>query len=130
MCTNSSILARVFPNRFFLAEFPCLLPSNVLRFAWSSQRNRCGNNYGWSIFEGSRCQNNVDNKVPCSEWRDPEARAPFKFPYFEYCHPGYRSTDAVNTGDNDLCGDRQITGHAVIGARFCQRSLSGVFWLQ
>lgn len=72
----------------------------------------------------------MDNKVPCSEWRDPEDRAPFTFPYFEYCHPGYRSTDAVNTGDNDLCGDRQITGKAVIGERFCERLSSEVFRLQ
>lgn len=78
---------------------------------------RCGNNYGWSRFEGTRCQEAVQgNKLnPMCEHID---RSEFEFPYFEYCHPDYHSDKASErefTGNNDFCGDRLITGHAVIG---------------
>ncbi|CAM9121681.1 unnamed protein product, partial [Hapterophycus canaliculatus] len=51
----------------------------------------CGKNYGWSRFEGSRCQEAVeDNEFnpPC----DGISRSGFEFPWFEYCHPDYDSS--------------------------------------
>ncbi|CAM9509059.1 unnamed protein product [Ectocarpus sp. 4 AP-2014] len=75
----------------------------------------CGNNYGWSRFEGSRCQEAVeDNEFnpPC----DGVSRSGFTFPLYEYCHPDYdSSTDGVLTGGTDICGDRVQLGNAVIG---------------
>ncbi|CAM9715370.1 unnamed protein product, partial [Ectocarpus fasciculatus] len=75
----------------------------------------CGNNYGWSRFEGSRCQEAVeDNEFnpACSGI----SRSGFTFPIFEYCHPDYQSTgDDEFTGGNDICGDRLLLGNAVIG---------------
>ncbi|CAN0530076.1 unnamed protein product, partial [Ectocarpus sp. 12 AP-2014] len=71
---------------------------------------QCGNNYGWSRFEGSRCQEAVqDNEFnpPCG-FVD---RSGFTFPLFEYCHPGYDSTDANEqefTGGADVCGNRVV----------------------
>lgn len=75
---------------------------------------RCGKNYGWSRFEGSRCQEaQEDRDGPCLD----ASRSGFTFPYFEYCHPDYYSDEDEYefTGDEDICGDRLITGHAVIG---------------
>eukprot|EP00904_Undaria_pinnatifida_P003872 jgi/Undpi1/13486/HiC_scaffold_8.g03145.m1 len=74
----------------------------------------CGKNYGWSRFEGSRCQEaQEDRDGPCLD----ASRSGFTFPYFEYCHPDYYSDEDEYefTGDEDICGDRLITGHAVIG---------------
>ncbi|CBJ28224.1 glucose sorbosone dehydrogenase [Ectocarpus siliculosus] len=70
----------------------------------------CGNNYGWSRFEGSRCQEAVqDNEFnpPC----DGISRSGFTFPLFEYCHPDFDSTDADEqkfTGGADTCGNRFV----------------------
>lgn len=79
---------------------------------------RCGKNYGWSRFEGSRCQEaQEDRDGTCAG----ASRSGFTFPYFEYCHPDYDSTtgdEADFVGNSDPCGTRQLTGHAVIGASF------------
>eukprot|EP00903_Cladosiphon_okamuranus_P006181 g6078.t1 len=75
----------------------------------------CGKNYGWSRFEGSRClDEREDRDGPC----DGADRSGITFPEFEYCHPDYYDdideeqdfTDGV-----DICGDRSLTGLAVIG---------------
>ncbi|CBJ28225.1 glucose sorbosone dehydrogenase [Ectocarpus siliculosus] len=77
----------------------------------------CGNNYGWSRFEGSRCQEAVqDNEFnpPC----DGVDRSDFTYPLFEYCHPDFDSTDADEqefTGGADTCGNRFVVGNCVIG---------------
>ncbi|CAM9199998.1 unnamed protein product [Ectocarpus sp. 12 AP-2014] len=75
----------------------------------------CGNNYGWSRFEGTRCQEAVENNEfnpPC----DGVSRSGFTFPLYEYCHPDYSSVgDDEFTAGNDICGDRFILGNAVIG---------------
>lgn len=73
---------------------------------------RCGNNYGWSVLEGNRCQNNVENKDPC----DTIDRSIYEPPYFEYCHQDYQGQDTAFTAGIDICGDRSIVGSAVIGA--------------
>ncbi|CAM9211348.1 unnamed protein product, partial [Sphacelaria rigidula] len=75
----------------------------------------CGKNYGWAQFEGSRCQEAVEDRfVPCSS----ASRAGVQFPWFEYCHSDYFS-DAPGekefTDGVDICGSRAITGFAVIG---------------
>lgn len=76
---------------------------------------RCGNNYGWSRFEGSRCQVALEDLYGSCLDAD---RTGFTFPYFEYCHPGY-SDNADNEenyrGGTDICGSRLITGNSVIG---------------
>eukprot|EP00752_Nemacystus_decipiens_P007896 g7055.t1 len=79
----------------------------------------CGNNYGWSLFEGSYCfppnQGRVWNGVEnpqCSEDMD---RSAIEFPVYEYCHPSHQSNDPVYSGGKDYCGDREIVGNAVIG---------------
>lgn len=64
-------------------------------------RYRCGQDYGWTMFEGSRCNGD------CSGLD----RADYAFPVFEYCHFDYDSTG----DDVDVCGDRTVTGLAVIG---------------
>eukprot|EP00903_Cladosiphon_okamuranus_P010393 g9831.t1 len=73
----------------------------------------CGKNYGWSRFEGSYCQEAMEYRDgPCKD----ATRSGFEFPYYEYCHPDYSSVgDDENTGGYDLCGDRNLIGHAVIG---------------
>ncbi|CAN0049121.1 unnamed protein product, partial [Ectocarpus sp. 6 AP-2014] len=74
----------------------------------------CGNNYGWSRFEGSRCQEAVqDNEFnpPC----DGVDRSGFTYSLFEYCHPDFDSTDADEqefTGGADTCGNRFICANA------------------
>ncbi|CAM9279443.1 unnamed protein product, partial [Hapterophycus canaliculatus] len=77
----------------------------------------CGKNYGWSRFEGSRCQEAVeDNEFnpPCKDID----RSGFEFPLFEYCHPDYDSSasdESDYTGGDDFCGDRYIEGTCIIG---------------
>eukprot|EP00903_Cladosiphon_okamuranus_P010392 g9830.t1 len=75
----------------------------------------CGKNYGWSRFEGSRCQDeHEDRDGPC----DGADRSGITFPVFEYCHPDYYDdTDEEQAFTNgvDICGDRSLTGHSVIG---------------
>lgn len=77
--------------------------------------NRCGNNYGWSRFEGSRCQEAVEYRDgPCLD----ADRSGFTFPIYEYCHPDYYADDEGEdafTDGVDICGGRLITGHAVMG---------------
>ncbi|CAN0441744.1 unnamed protein product [Pylaiella littoralis] len=76
---------------------------------------QCGKNYGWSRFEGSRCQQaQEDRDGPCLD----ADRSNFTFPIFEYCHPDFDSKDpdqADYVDGVDICGDRLITGSAVIG---------------
>ncbi|CAM9182128.1 unnamed protein product, partial [Laminaria digitata] len=75
----------------------------------------CGKNYGWSHYEGSRCQSDVQERNGLCKNLD---RSEFTFPVFEYCHPDYYSdADGEDefVGDVDVCGDRLITGHSVIG---------------
>lgn len=77
---------------------------------------RCGKNYGWGRFEGSRCQEAVEDlyETPC-EGVD---RSPYEFPIYEYCHPSYYSDKASEdpfTGGVDICGERKIVGNGAIG---------------
>ncbi|CAN0331815.1 unnamed protein product, partial [Scytosiphon promiscuus] len=45
---------------------------------------QCGHNYGWSRFEGSRCQEAMEERDgSCAG----ASRSDFTFPIFEYCHP-------------------------------------------
>eukprot|EP00904_Undaria_pinnatifida_P003870 jgi/Undpi1/13484/HiC_scaffold_8.g03143.m1 len=75
----------------------------------------CGKNYGWSRFEGSRCQEAEESRDgPCAD----ADRSGFEFPFFEYCHVDYHSTsegEDVFLDGEDICGDRTMTGHAIIG---------------
>ncbi|CAM9759383.1 unnamed protein product [Scytosiphon promiscuus] len=75
----------------------------------------CGNNYGWSRFEGSRCQEAVEYRDgPCLD----ADRSGFTFPIFEYCHDGYSSDDEGEdafTAGVDICGSSQLIGSAVMG---------------
>lgn len=77
--------------------------------------DRCGNDYGWSRFEGSRCQEAQEDRIGnCATL----SRSGLVFPIYEYCHPDYdSSTSSENefTGGNDLCGARTVEGLAVIG---------------
>ena len=76
---------------------------------------RCGNNYGWARFEGSRCTEfSEDTYGPCAD----VDRSSFTSPVFEYCHVDYDSSPSSEdeyTGGNDICGDRSIVGNTVIG---------------
>eukprot|EP00903_Cladosiphon_okamuranus_P010019 g9501.t1 len=74
----------------------------------------CGINYGWSRFEGSRCQTAVHGSefFPLCNGAD---RSPYEFPIYEYCHLSYFATDTTNTGGVDICGDRDVLGNAIIG---------------
>lgn len=82
-------------------------------------RNRCGNNYGWSRFEGSRCQEAMEARDgPCLD----ADRSGFTFPMYEYCHPDFNSDDADEAdfvAGVDICGDRLLTGTAVMGKLTC-----------
>ncbi|CAM9548065.1 unnamed protein product [Ectocarpus sp. 6 AP-2014] len=75
----------------------------------------CGNNYGWSRFEGSRCQEAQESRDgPCLD----TDRSAFTFPIYEYCHPDYSSDDADEAdfvAGVDICGTRMVSGTAVIG---------------
>lgn len=77
--------------------------------------SRCGKNYGWSRFEGTRCQKAVEERDgPCAG----ADRSGFEFPYYEYCHVDYysdRASEYDALDGIDICGDRLITGHAIIG---------------
>ena len=78
---------------------------------------RCGNNYGWVRFEGSRCTAySEDSYGACAD----ADRSGYTFPIFEYCHPNYypssSSQDEYMDGVN-ICGDRSVTGSTVIGER-------------
>lgn len=72
-------------------------------------KKRCGNNYGWREFEGSRCNDGLESHN-CTALD----RADYTFPAFEYCHFGYDSADE----EHDACGDRVVTGLSVIGEAF------------
>lgn len=76
---------------------------------------RCGNDYGWSRFEGSRCFDMAaDRYGDC----DGASRSGYTFPVFEYCHQSYDSTEEgeeVYTDGIDICGSRSVIGNAVIG---------------
>ncbi|CAN0382047.1 unnamed protein product [Pylaiella littoralis] len=77
----------------------------------------CGNNYGWSQFEGSRCQEAVEDVEGFSTCQGID-RSGFTFPWFEYCHPDYDSDAAEQaefTGGVDICAGSQLSGLAVIG---------------
>lgn len=91
-------------------------PSKLTRKSFSKQSTpcRCGNDYGWSIFEGSRCQVEQEDRIGTCAGR---SRAGYTFPMFEYCHPNYPADpDSVSdlTGGVDVCGARAIEGLAVI----------------
>lgn len=69
--------------------------------------NRCGEDYGWNTFEGSRCLNSCSGV----------SRSGYTFPFFEYCHPDYDSKaagESVFTDGKDICGSRAVEGLAVI----------------
>lgn len=86
---------------------------------------RCGEDYGWGRFEGSRCQTALEDRFGDCEDAD---RDSFTFPVFEYCHPDYDSTDpseAAYLNNLDVCGTRSVLGLAVIG-----KSLRGPFHCQ
>ena len=76
---------------------------------------RCGNNYGWVRFEGSRCTEfSEDDYGPCAN----ADRSGYVFPIFEYCHFDFDSSPSSQedyTGGNNICGDRGIVGNSVIG---------------
>lgn len=79
---------------------------------------RCGQDYGWNRFEGDLCHR--DNEFAEAELGDcADASRDYVSPYFQYCHPGYDSATDDNkyTGGIDVCGDRAVTGMAVIGER-------------
>lgn len=53
-------------------------------------------------------------------------RSEYTFPVFEYCHPDYYSDtdDEVEfVGGVDVCGERLITGHSVIGKSWLRREV-------
>eukprot|EP00903_Cladosiphon_okamuranus_P020570 g18881.t1 len=75
----------------------------------------CGNNYGWSRFQGSRCEEATGGGDGACAGTE---RSRFTFPVFEYCHPDYDSHTEYEldfTAGVDICGSRTFTGHAVIG---------------
>ncbi|CAM9245846.1 unnamed protein product [Sphacelaria rigidula] len=74
----------------------------------------CGNNYGWSRFEGSRCTEFSQMRDGSCEGADRSFYTP---PIFEYCHfdYSYDDSDALFTDGNNPCGDRFVVGNAVIG---------------
>ncbi|CAM9310804.1 unnamed protein product [Pylaiella littoralis] len=77
----------------------------------------CGKNYGWSQFEGSRCHEAVQDLELFINCEDVD-RDDYEFAWFEYCHPDYDSDadeQADFTGGVNICGDRLLTGGAVIG---------------
>lgn len=75
---------------------------------------RCGNNYGWVRFEGSRCTEFSQDRFGSCDGADRSFYTP---PIFEYCHfdYSYDDSEAVFTGGNNPCGDRFVVGNAVIG---------------
>lgn len=80
--------------------------------------DRCGNDYGWSRFEGSRCQSAQEDRFDdsCSDL----SRSGLVFPIFEYCHPDYDSSESDEgeyTDGQDICGARTVVGNAVIGEK-------------
>lgn len=75
---------------------------------------RCGQYYGWNRFEGDLCTSeNEENLGSC----DGADFSSYKSPYFQYCHPSYHSAadDSKYTNGVDVCGDRSVTGLAIIG---------------
>lgn len=89
--------------------------------------HRCGKNYGWSIFEGSRCLQSQEARIgSCAA----KSRAGFTFPIFQYCHADYyddASGESTYTAGVDICGDRSVVGNAVIGKFSCR--LGGREWV-
>ena len=76
---------------------------------------RCGNNYGWVRFEGSRCTEYSEDDYGSCVGAD---RSGFTFPTFEYCHYDYDSSPSSEndyTGGIDICGDRSVEGNTIIG---------------
>lgn len=87
--------------------FIVLTPSCATNCTKLRSSTRCGYNYGWNTFEGSRCNEGFDGADACPDLD----RADYVFPTFEYCHFDYdSSSDIVN-----LCGDRLVTGLSIIG---------------
>ena len=78
---------------------------------------RCGNNYGWVRFEGSRCtEYSEDTYGSCAD----ADISGYTFPVFEYCHFDYDSSLSSQddyTNGNDICGDLSVVGNTVIGER-------------
>ncbi|CAM9453682.1 unnamed protein product [Scytosiphon promiscuus] len=73
----------------------------------------CGKNYGWPRFEGSGCQQlAIDEGLYPS--CDDSVRSQYEFPIYEYCHLTSESDPDLTNGV-DVCGDREITGNAIIG---------------
>lgn len=108
--------APTFPDTLACSSFAHPATPPCLRFHPPCPQPRCGNNYGWSEFEGSRCQEAQEDRDGDCAGR---SRSGFTFPYFEYCHPDYNSDTAAEqefTAGVDICGDRTLIGHAVIGA--------------
>lgn len=70
---------------------------------------RCGKDYGWRMFEGSRCNDGYEGYSGdnCAGLD----RAAYTFPIFEYCHFDYDSS----AEEFDACGDRTVTGLSVMG---------------
>eukprot|EP00903_Cladosiphon_okamuranus_P016929 g15605.t1 len=68
-----------------------------------------GNDYGWRMFEGSRCNDGYEDYLgdDCAGLD----RARYVFPVFEYCHFDYNSS----VEEYDACGDRVVTGLSIIG---------------
>eukprot|EP00752_Nemacystus_decipiens_P008421 g7527.t1 len=65
----------------------------------------CGKDYGWRMFEGTRCNDGYED-YPGDDCEELD-RADYTFPVFQYCHFDYDSEYE--------CGDRSVTGLAVMG---------------
>lgn len=92
---------------------------------------RCGKNYGWAQFEGSRCQEAIEDDSDFESCNG-ISRSGFESPWYEYCHDSYDDTDDgedVYTNGVDICRDRQMIGSAVIGACDFSVWISCVFLL-
>lgn len=74
-----------------------------------NDQTRCGNDYGWTMFEGARCNDGYEG-YPGDDCAGLD-RANYAFPVFQYCHFDYDSS----AEEFDACGDRSITGLSIMG---------------
>lgn len=101
--------------KFLIQETQSTAGFRTRRPTYEYTNHRCGNNYGWGKFEGTRCQVERESFYGTCDGTD---RSDYTFPVFEYCHPDYFSNiadEVGNTGGADICGRRVVTGNAVIG---------------
>lgn len=111
-CSMRSAQHTIAAGRPMRPKIKLQLFSAALKRRSALRWNRCGNNYGWSRFEGSRCQEAMEERDGSCLDAD---RSGFTFPLFEYCHPDYYSSDAdedAYVAGVDICGSRLLTGNA------------------